>query len=244
VRAGTDAVPASVRRFMARARRRQQRAGRPWALASGGVGLAALLAWVVWASPLLAVTDVRVTGTDLLSPAEVREAAAVPQGTPLSRVRVTEVADRVGSLAPVAQVEVSRSWPTTLEVAVTERTAVAAVPVGGQFGLLDGTGTVFHTVASPPGRLPMVELSEPGPDDPSTAAALTVLAALTPELRAQLETLTVAGPARIELRLSGGPTVVWGDDSSSDEKARVATALLDRDAEVIDVSAPEVVVLR
>jgi cell division protein FtsQ len=237
-------VPASVRRFMARARRRRGSPTRRWGLAAGAIGTVGLLAWVVWVSPLLAVAEVRVTGTDVLSPADVREVAAVTEGTPLSRVRVAEVADRVGSLAPVAQVEVSRSWPTTLEVAVTERTAVAAVPVGGQFGLLDGDGVVFHTVASPPGRLPIVELSEPGPDDPSTAAALTVLAALTPELRAQLGTLTAAGPARIELRLDTGRTVVWGDDSASDEKARVATALLDRDAEVIDVSAPEVVVLR
>jgi cell division protein FtsQ len=38
--------------------------------------------------------------------------------------------------------------------------------------------------------------------------------------------------------------VVWGDRHDSPEKARVATALLDRDGEIIDVSALEVVSVR
>jgi cell division protein FtsQ len=244
VRAHTDAVPTSVRRLMAAARRRAGTGRRAWALAGGTAALVVLAVWVVWASPLLALTQVQVTGTDLLAPADVREAAGVPDGTPLPRVRTDEVADRVATLAPVARVEVSRSWPRTLVIDVTERTAVAAVPLDDGYGWLDATGTVFHDASGAPPGVPALELSEPGPDDPATAAALVVLGALTPELHARLDTVVVAGPARIRLELSDGSTVVWGDESASEEKARVATALLDRDAAVIDVSAPEVVVLR
>lgn len=244
VRAHSDAVPTSVRRLMAAARRRAGTGRRAWALAGGAAAAAAIAAGVVWASPLLAVTQVQVSGTDLLAPADVREAAGVPAGTPLPRVRTGEVADRVAALAPVARVEVSRSWPRTLVIDVTERTAVAAVPREGGYGWLDATGTVFHTASGAPPGSPLLELSAPGPDDPDTAAALVVLEALTPQLRSRLDTLVVDGPARIRLELGDGSTVVWGDESASGEKARVATALLDRDAEVIDVSAPEVVVLR
>jgi cell division protein FtsQ len=199
---------------------------------------------VVWATPLLAVAEVRVTGTDLLSPAEVREAAGVPAGTPMARVRAAEVAGRVAGLAPVAAVEVHRSWPGTLVVEVTERTAVAVVATGGEFGLLDAGGMIFYTTPGQPPQLPLVELARPGPDDPATGAALVVLEALTPELRSQLDLLSVAGPTRIRLELRSGHTVVWGDASDSEDKARVATALLDHGAAVIDVSAPEVAVLR
>jgi cell division protein FtsQ len=211
---------------------------------AAGATAVVLAGVVVWTTPLLAVTEVRVTGTDLLSPAEVREAARVPVGTPMARIRVAEVAERIAVLAPVASVEVYRSWPRSLVVEVTERTAVAVVATGGGFGLLDADGVVFHTTPAHPRQLPRVDLARPGPDDPATGAALVVLGALTPELRAQLEVLSVAGPTRIRLELRTGLTVVWGEASDNEQKARVATALLDRGAAVIDVSSPEVVVLR
>ena len=78
VRAGNDAVPPSVRRFMQRARRRRMRAALPWAVGAGVVALAGVLAWVLLGTGVFAVTQVRVTGTDLVTPARVREAAAVP----------------------------------------------------------------------------------------------------------------------------------------------------------------------
>jgi cell division protein FtsQ len=244
VRAGTDAVPASVRWFRARARPRRARRVPPWAPVGAGVVAVVLVGWALWASPLLSVDEVRVTGTGLLTPAEVRQAAAVPRDTPLLRVRTAEVAERVATLGPVAQARVRRAWPGALVVEVVERTAVAVVRSGAGFSLVDGGGVVFHPVGAAPPGLPLLDVAAPGPDDPATRAALVVLAALTPPLRAGLETLTVAGPAEIRLGLRAGRTVVWGDETASHQKAQVATALLDQAADVIDVSVPEVVVLR
>lgn len=257
VRARRDAVPASLRRFMragARlpraARRRMGRAG-PWVVTGVAVGLAVLVAWVLWSSTLLSVQQVRVTGVELLAPAQVRSAAAVADETPLLRVDRDGVAQRVGALTPVADVMVRRDWPGTLVIEVVERTAVAAVPDGDGFQLIDGDGVLFHPVPQVPVELPTLDLPDPGPADTATQAALTVLAALTPELAAELDTLTVTGPASVQLDLLSGHSVVWGDETDSEEKARVATALLDEqagdqlsDGQVIDVSAPEVVVLR
>lgn len=252
VRAGTDTVPVWVRRFFATRRRRDSggRSARPWAVAAGAGLVVAVLTGLVLATPLLGVREVRVTGTEILSAAEVRAAAAVPDRTPLLRVRAGEVTERVAALAPVATVEVSRDWPGTLVIEVVERTPVAAVPGSGGFSLVDGSGVVFHTVSESPLDLPLVVVADPGPADPATRAALTVLSALTPQLRADLETLTVAGPASIELSLFSGRSVWWGDETDSAEKARVATALLADDAlsdperTVIDVSSPEVVAVR
>lgn len=247
VRASKDAVPASVRRFfMARRRRRHDAVARRrrWTLAGLVVLLVLFAGWLLWGTSLLGVREVAVTGTGILSAEEVREAAAVPEQTPLLRVRPAEVAARVADLPPVAEVEVRRAWPDTVVVEVVEREPVAAVPAGGEFHLIDAEGVVFQTVRHSPAGLPVVELAAPGPADPDTRAALTVLAALTPQLRDQLESLTVAGPANLRLELASGWTVVWGDQSASEDKARVATALLDRDGEIIDVSAPDVVSVR
>ena len=78
----------------------------------------------------------------------------------------------------------------------------------------------------------------------NTRAALTVLSSLTDELREQLVAVSVQAPARIRLELRNDRVVVWGDDTASETKARVATALLDRAGDTIDVSAPDVVTIR
>ena len=66
----------------------------------------------------------------------------MPPGTPLARVDTDAVAARVGALPPVASVEVSRSWPGTLVIDVTERSPVAAVATPTGFVLLDAAGVV------------------------------------------------------------------------------------------------------
>jgi cell division protein FtsQ len=71
-----------------------------------------------------------------------------------------------------------------------------------------------------------------------------VLSSLTEELREQLVRISVEAPARIRLELRKNRTVIWGDDSASETKAKVSTALLSRKGDVIDVSAPAVVTIR
>ncbi|MGW0215221.1 cell division protein FtsQ/DivIB [Micromonospora chokoriensis] len=244
VRAGRDAVPPSTRRFMARARQRRMRAALPWAVAAGVLALAGLVAWVVLGTGLFGVREVRVEGADLVTPVQVHDAVAVPDGVPLARVDLAAVARRVGALAPVERATVSRDWPGTLVVRVTERTPVAAVPQGERFALIDGSGVAFRTVDQRPAELPQVTVGRPAADDPGTRAGLEVLVALTPQLRAEVVDVNVEGLARITLRLKGDRTVVWGDATRGTDKARVATALLDEDTDRIDVSAPDVVTFR
>ncbi|WP_433386633.1 cell division protein FtsQ/DivIB [Micromonospora sp. KLBMP9576] len=244
VRAGSDAVPASTRRFMARARQRRMRAALPWAVAAGVVVAAGMLAWALLGTGLLGVREVRVEGAELVTAVQVRDAAAVRDGAPLARVDLAATGRRVGALPAVQRAVVTRDWPDTLVVRVTERTGVAAVPRGEQFAVIDREGVVFRSVPRLPDGLPVVRLAEPGPGDGPTRAALEVLGVLTPQLRAELVDVTVEGLARITLRLRGDRVVVWGDATRGADKARVASALLDRKAETIDVSAPDVVTLR
>ncbi|MFG1837730.1 cell division protein FtsQ/DivIB [Micromonospora sp. NPDC049175] len=244
VRAGRDAVPPSTRRFMARARQRRMRAALPWAVAAGVLALAGLVAWTVLGTGLFGVREVRVEGAGLVTPVQVHDAVRVPDGVPLARVDLAAAARRVGALPAVERATVSRDWPDVLVVRVTERTPVAVVPQGAAFALIDRSGVAFRTVDRRPADLPQVSVGQPAADDPGTRAALEVLAALTPQLRAQLVDLKVEGLARISLRLRGDRTVVWGDATRGTDKARVATALLGEDANRIDVSAPDVVTFR
>jgi cell division protein FtsQ len=129
-------------------------------------------------------------------------------------------------------------------VQVVERTPVAAVPVGEQFSLIDAEGVAFRTVAKRPAGLPVAKLAAPGPADVNTRSALVVLSSLTAELREQLVSISVPAPAQVSLGLRRNRTIVWGDDTESEKKAQVATALLGRKGDTIDVSAPTVVTIR
>jgi cell division protein FtsQ len=244
VRADTDAVPSSVRRFMARARQRRLRAALPWAVGAGVLLVIGGLLWMVYATPVLGVREVRVVGADVLTPLQVQEAAAVSMREPLARVDLDAVRTRVQNLAPVDHAIVSRSWPATVVVQVVERTPVAAVRAGKKYTLVDGEGVPYRSVTRKPSGIPIAELAKPAPDDVNTRAMLTVLGSLTEELREQLLQISVPAPARIELLLRKDRKVVWGDDSASDTKAQVSTALLRRDGRIIDVSAPAVVTIR
>ena len=100
VRARRDAVPASVRRFGARARRNRLRVAVPWLVAAAVVVLIGAAGVVVWFTPALSVDTVRVVGADLVTPDEVRAAAGIRRGTPLARVDVGAVHRRVAALPP------------------------------------------------------------------------------------------------------------------------------------------------
>jgi cell division protein FtsQ len=241
VRASEEAVPSSLRRFHQRIRRRKRQALTPWLVLLAVLGLVGAAGWTVFRTSVLGVREVVVTGTDVATPEQVRAAAAVVPGAPLATVDVDGIRTRVTALPPVRTVTVRRQWPTTLVIDVVERAAVAAVPAGERFRLIDAEGVVFQTVRSRPAKLPKVVLAKPARDDPTTQAALRVVAALTPTLRERLVTLVAESPTRLRLELSGDKTVIWGDAEESDTKARVATALLGRAGTVIDVSAPEIV---
>jgi cell division protein FtsQ len=244
VRADTDAVPSSVRRFMARARQRRLAAALPWAVAAGVALVLGALVWIVYGTSALGVRQVRVVGLQVLTTEQVEQAAAVPMREPLARVDLGAVRARVQGLAAVDRAVISRSWPATVVVEVVERTPVAAVPTGKQFTLIDRAGVAYRTVSRQPDSLPLARLAAPAPADVNTRAALIVLAALTDDLREQLVAISVEAPARIRLELRKNRAVVWGDDTGSEAKAQVATALLARKGNTIDVSAPNVVTIR
>lgn len=208
------------------------------------LGTAMLAGWLLWGTSLLGVRSVEVAGADLVAAEEVVAVAGVDHRTPLLRVRESDVAERVGQLPAVASVQVHRQFPDTVVIEVVEREPVAAVSTGGEFALVDAEGLLFHELPRPPAGLPEVVVSDAGDAGEQIRAALTVLAALAPPLREQLLTVMVTGPVSIELELSSGWTVIWGDEHDSELKARVVAALLDQEGEIIDVSAPQVVSVR
>ncbi|MEN3361288.1 MAG: cell division protein FtsQ [Mycobacteriales bacterium] len=206
--------------------------------------LAGAAGWIVGFTGVFGVRTVTVTGLRTLPAGQITTAAGIRQGQPLARLDVAAVADRVGGIPGVARVAVTRSWPSTVRIAVTERRGVAAVTVAGRLWLVDGTGVRFQRLTAVPAGMPRLAVRDAGPDDPATAAALAAVAALTPQVRAAVRVVTARTPDSVTLALTGGRTVAWGGAAESPAKARVLAALLSRPGTMYDVSTPSVVTVR
>lgn len=245
---GRPAVVAAGPRRAARARadrsaRRSRRLRRLW---QGLLLLVpiAVVGWLLLASSWLAVDRVVITGLGRLSEQQVLDAVGVRPGTPLARVDTAEVAEAVRGLPPVASVEVERSWPATLRVAVRERTVAAGVQRDGEVVLVDASGVAFATEPRLPPGVVRLEVDDARPADPSTQAALAVSEALPDDLRRQVLAVSADDPDRVVLRLADEQQVLWGAPGETATKAAAARALLATPGAVVDVSTPGLVVRR
>ncbi|WP_170131436.1 cell division protein FtsQ/DivIB [Quadrisphaera granulorum] len=199
-------------------------------------------AWALLASSLTALRDVRVSGADRTGAAAVQSAAADQMGLPLLRVDTGAVSERLRKLPWVASVSVTRGFPHRLDVAVTEKVPVAAVPAAdGAPGvmLLDGDGTSITTADAAPEGVPLVQVDPGAAGAGAVRAASAVALALPTALREQVSAITASGPEDVRLALRDGKQVVWGGAGEDDLKARVAQLLLPREGvRTVDVSAP------
>ena len=234
----------SVRRFAGRARRRRWLTWRPVAVVAAVLALLVLTGWVVWFSPLLGAREVQLVGADRVTREEVEALAAPELGRPLARLDADALRQRVEQLPEVASAQVLRVWPSTVEVRVTERVPVAAVPSGRSFSLVDADGVQVEAVAEAPAGLPVVSAETVTAGDDALLAAARVLEALPPELGSQVTGTTAGTPDSVVLTLASGARVVWGSPDDSERKVRVLQVLLATPADVYDVSAPGTPVTR
>jgi cell division protein FtsQ len=200
------------------------------------------LVYLLFFSSMLGAKDVSVSGSRTVSADQIRVVAAVPVDKPMLRLSTDEIRDRVAAMPGIATVEVSRSWPNTVEITVTERTAIAffdSGPGGDGVHLVDGGGVVFKTVPSRPPGLPELKLPKVSADDPVTRAVTAVLGVIPEQLLKQVTTATAKTPASVEFTLSSGKIVRWGTAEQTDRKAKVLAALLTQEGKVYDVAAPE-----
>jgi cell division protein FtsQ len=187
-------------------------------------------------------------------PAGAVEAAADTElGRSMLLARTGDVADRIRREQPlVAGVTVTRAWPSTLRVAVTEREPVAAIPAGDEVRLVDADGVVIERLtpstsdrARRSGGLPRVEVDLSRPDAVATLrACVEVARGLPPELRRIVRRIGATTPDRVELRLAGGARVDWGSGAETPRKAEVLLALLPQKASLYDVRSPQTPAVR
>lgn len=192
--------------------------------------------WVVGFSPALRVEHVRVTGTDDLKHKTVVRAARVPMDRPLARIDRHAAEYRVADLDAVRSAHVTRSWPHTVTISVTERKPLYRISDGGSERVVDHAGVAFTDPGDKASKLPVAHV------DPSKSRLLdeigTALNAMPESLRSHVHDIEASSRDAIRLKMSKKRTVVWGNADESKIKAKVTTNLLKQKASVYDVSAP------
>ncbi|MFF1733515.1 cell division protein FtsQ/DivIB [Streptomyces sp. NPDC058247] len=249
-------------------RGRRLRLPRPRVLIVTGVALllGAGTIWLLYGSQWLRAERVTTSGTAVLTPAQVRAAAAVPVDAPLISVDTGAIEDRLRRELPrIDSVEVTRSWPHGIGLKVTERKPVLIAENdangkngenregdsnAGKFVEIDAKGVRFATVRKAPRGVPRLELT---PDQSAAAASLRrfgpdrlvreavrVAGDLPPAVARDTRALRVRSYDDVSLKLSGGRTVAWGSGEKGDTKATTLTALMKAapKARHFDVSVP------
>lgn len=200
----------------------------------GGLGVVAAVAVLtlgVTRSPVLDVDRVQVTGATHTTVDAVQRATGIKGHAPMTAVDLDRARQGVLALPWVHSVSITRSWPATVRVVITERTAVAVAPAGSAgFALVDGDGRVLEmSAAPPPGFMLLANVPLPGAPgstiDPSASDALAVARVMPASLRLKVSTV-VAQPDGVVLRLVAGGVVRLGPATDLGPKLRAADTVL------------------
>ncbi|KGN33120.1 peptidase S33 [Knoellia sinensis KCTC 19936] len=241
----TRGLASAEPRFRARALQRRRR---PWlrilwtivALAVVGA-----LVWLVFWSPVLAARTVEVSGVTGADRTAVADLVDVDGTTPLARVDLEAVEQRVRTRRNIAEVSVERGWPSTLHVrAVPREPALVLKNPEGQLEVVDATGVAYGSVRTAPAGVPVVTAdSTKGTTKPALEAALSVIHTLPSDLADQVSSIRVSTANLVSFTL-GDVEVVWGGADEADRKLAILRALLATEPTSIDVSAPDTPVTR
>ncbi len=215
-----------------------------------GVVLAVVLGvYGVVHSPILDVDRIVVVGNSHTDGASVLRASGIHRHRAVVDVDESKAQTGIEALPWIATAIVSRQFPGTVRITVTERTVVgAAAGRNGTIALVDRASRVLSEVAAvPEGILVLDGVSAPG--GPGTQAegdlgdVLTVASQVPPSVRAM-----VAGVRRtatgLELRLRGSGIVLLGSASELPAKLLATATVLQQvkldnpNLAVLDVRVP------
>jgi cell division protein FtsQ len=228
----------SRKRFARRQWRRRWLAWRPLLALVLVLALVGLGVYALWFSTWLAVEDVDVSGAETVEASDIRTRSGIDVGEPMIGVDLDTAERRIGALAVVRSVSVTRQWPHGILVSIEERTPIAVVEIGDRLRGMDEDGVVFRDYKTAPPGLPRV-VTTSGTTSDALKEAAEVVSALPQELTLIVDHVQVTSVDKISLVLKDGREVIWGSADESATKAEVlATLLATVQAQVYDVSVP------
>lgn len=201
-------------------------------------------------SPVLDVDRVEVRGSAHTSIAAVLKTTGLStRGHAMITVDRFDLASKVERLPWVDTAEVTRRWPNTVRIQITERVPLGVVAVPGGVAILDKTGRVLATASAPPADTIAITTTKDKVPAPGRTvrsplqSALTILTQLSTDLRAETQAIhrLNGDTPTYDLTLNGNITIRLGDAADMGEKLTAAESVLvaaRASGTVIDVRVP------
>jgi cell division protein FtsQ len=200
------------------------------------------------------VEHIEIVGAQTTDPVALRQAIGVRPGDAMLGISLKGIAARVGELGPVSDVTVTREFPATLRVSITERNAYAIWQTGTaaspQFLLVDKAGNVIadQDAAGTKRREPWLLLLT-GADAPVNAAALITSLQAHPSVMKSVAAAERVAGLRWNLVLKDQSIVKLPEGDVGPAIAELASLeggmqLLERPVESIDLRMPGRLVVR
>jgi cell division protein FtsQ len=210
----------------------RRRSLRRWAIAGAATLSIAVVGMGLTITPLFHARTIEVGGTHHLSERQVRRLAGVDAGTNVFSLDEGAVARRLERNAWILDATVTTSLPSTVQIDVTERTAVAVAHTDEGFVMLAEDGSVLgpaHGAGLP--EIRALEAPEGQLEQPVTGSmvstATRAAAGFGPSLRPEIEAIVVEPDGTLTLELRDGVTVTYGGSNDLEAKAEALRAILD-----------------
>jgi cell division protein FtsQ len=243
-RARRKALRAEVRRFTGRQRRRRLL----WLGGAASVVLLVLATLGAAYSPLFAVEQIRIVGSQQLDTLAVEAALKDQLGTPLPLIDESAVKAVLVTFPIVESYSLEARPPHELVVRIVERTPIGLIQTRAGYTLVDAAGVALSTTETPAAGRPLVTVPG-GTGSPAFEAIGQVMRSLPDSIATQVTAVAAATPDDVTLTLGGANAqVVWGSAEDSAMKALVLEkAMIARppaSVSVYDVSSPSAIVVR
>jgi len=211
----------------------KRRSKAPWLLWLVAI-FAVVSWWLLYQSKYFLIETVSVTGATRITPARVIELAHVNVGQPLIGVNPHQVTKDIAVLPQIKSVTVERSWPHTVVIHVTERKPIAAARTATGYVLVDEQGTKAGVATVLPKGMRVIAAD---PDTHAMKEAVRVMLQLPPTWKV----IGLAAPTQdsVTVTLVGGRTIVVGSSENLVQKFKVASILMHKGYDTINVSAPD-----
>lgn len=232
---GAKVIPAQVQQKLAADRRKHKRKRAYQLLAL--LCLMLVSAWGLLYSPLLALQmeKVKIEGANQYYPLkQAQEVVKNWEGYSLLLLRQESLKTAFAQTNPwVKEIELHRDFPHGLTVKLILRQAV----VRSGEGFLDANGVALPKAGENLEQLPLYgSKCDKETESTCTKNALEILAVLPEDLRAQVTQLNAHSRKNIVLTLNSGTEIVWGDSSNNQKKLKVLQVLLQRPAQVYNIT--------
>jgi cell division protein FtsQ len=190
--------------------------------------------WILARSSLFGLDGVEVTGTRLLTRAEVLQASGLHVGQSMLSVHAEDVRDRIQALPLVRSARVVRAAPSRLRIVVQERSPSFVLQTLEGRWYLDGEATMLdETTTAAPG-LPTIQIDSELAADPgdrvrarTLEAAVRLWGSLPASLRTGATAIDATSPAGLTL-VRSGMTVRFGTLERLGEKLDAIRLVMDR----------------